>query len=54
MYMEYITGKPYEKEYGALTNSSTGKAYTYDSYYMEFKKVIKDCIPIMLNDSDQR
>ena len=54
MYMEYITGKPYEKEYGALTNSSTGKAYTYDSYYMEFKKVIKDCIPIMLNDSDQK
>lgn len=54
VYMEYIEDKPYEAEYGALTNTSTGKAYTYDSYYQEFRKVVKDCIPIMLESDDAK
>ena len=51
-YMKYIEGRPYETEYGALTNTSFGMAYTYDSYYKEFQKVANACIPIMLSDSD--
>lgn len=52
MYMEFIEGKPYEKEFGALTNNSRGMAYTYSSYYKEFREVIQACIPVMLADSD--
>ena len=52
LYMKYIEGRPYEAEYGALTNTSVGKAYTYDAYYQEFKKVVQASIPIMLADDD--
>lgn len=52
LYMKYIEERPYEADYGALTTTSTGKAYTYDAYYQEFKKVIKNCIPVMLADDD--
>lgn len=51
-YMDYIKGKPYETNYGALTNNSTGKAYTYDTYLYQFNLAVKDCIPIMLASSD--
>lgn len=54
LYMSYIENNPYESAYGALTNTSTGKAYTYDAYYAEFKKVVRDCIPIMLEDNDPK
>ena len=30
------------------------KAYTYQSYYLEFQKVVKECIPIMLNSDDPK
>lgn len=52
MYMEFIEGRKYETDYGALTNNRSGKAYTYQSYYTEFQKVVKECIPIMLNSDD--
>lgn len=52
LYMKYIEGNPYEAEYGALTNTSVGKAYTYESYYQEFKKVVQASIPIMLSGDD--
>lgn len=52
LYMKYIEGHPYEAEYGALTNNASGKAYTYDSYYQEFKKAVHDCIPTMLASDD--
>ena len=51
-YMKYIEGRPYEKEYGALTNNSKGRAYTYDSYYKEFNKVVQASIPKMLASGD--
>lgn len=54
IYMEYIEDHPYEKEYGALTTTSVGKAYTYDNYYQEFKQVIKACIPKMLADDNPK
>ena len=54
LYMEYIKGRPYEVEYGALTNTSFGMAYTYESYYKEFKKVVAACIPIMLASDDEQ
>lgn len=52
IYMHHIEGKKYESDYGALTNGRSGKAYTYQSYYTEFQKVVKECIPIMLNSDD--
>ena len=54
MYISYINGSPYEAEYGALTNTSVGKAYTYEAYYKEFKNVVKACIPIMLENDDPK
>ena len=51
-YMKYIEGKPYEAEYGALTNTSFGKAYTYSAYLVNFKKIVKECIPEMLASED--
>ena len=53
-YMDFIEGCLYEHEYGALTNTSVGTAFTYSAYYKEFNKVIKDCIPKMLNDDDPK
>ena len=52
LYMKYIEGNPYEKKYGALTNTSFGKAYTYAAYYQAFQNIVDKCIPIMLEDSD--
>ena len=54
MYMSYIDGSPYEAEYGALTNTSIGKAYTYQAYYKEFRNVVRACIPVMLEDDDPK
>lgn len=51
-YMKYIEGRKYESEYGALTNTTFGKAYTYDAYLKTFHKIIKECIPIMLESND--
>ena len=51
-YMKYIQGHSYEKEYGALTNTSFGKAYTYPAYYCAFQKVVESCIPEMLASDD--
>lgn len=53
-YMQYTEGKKYEAGYGALTNGKSGKAYTYQSFYLEFQKVVKECIPIMLNSDDPK
>ena len=52
IYMKFIEGRPYEAEFGALTNTSFGKAYTYNAYRMEFQKVVQACIPIMLASDD--
>ena len=50
--MKYIEGKPYEAQYGALTNTSFGKAYTYAAYRVEFQNAVKACIPKMLASDD--
>lgn len=52
IYMHWIDGKKYELEYGPLTINGNGKAYTYRAYYLEFQKVVKDCIPVMLHHDD--
>lgn len=44
--------RQYESEYGALTNTKSGKAYTYGSYLNEFKNAVADCLPRMLADED--
>ena len=53
-YMKYIQGRTYEEEYGPLTLNSQGKAMTYASYSGEFKKVVQECIPIMLSSDDPK
>ena len=53
-YMEFIEGRQYEADYGALTTTSTGKAYTYDAYYKEFQSVVKEAIPVMLASGHAR
>ena len=54
VYMTYIEGRPYEEAYGALTNTSFGKAYTYDAYLAEFKQVVAAVIPKMLASDDEK
>ena len=53
IYMTYIEGKPYEKEFGPLTINMQGKAYTYASYYGQFQEIIREeIIPKLLADQD--
>ena len=52
-YMDYCEGKPYEAEYGALTNNSNGKAMTYASYREKFQKAVKECIPKLLASGEE-
>lgn len=52
IYMDYIEGKKYETDYGALTVNKQGKALTYGNYYKKFQDVIRDVIPELLNSND--
>lgn len=52
-YMEYLKGKKYESDYGALSVNSSGKAMTYDAYYQAFHKIVKEeIIPLFLSAED--
>ncbi len=52
-YMSYIEGKKYEAAYGPLSVNKQGKAITYDSYYVEFRKIVKEeLVPIFLKSDD--
>ena len=52
IYMEYMDGRKYEADYGALTVNRQGKALTYDNYYKKFQLVIRDVIPELLKSDD--
>ena len=52
LYMKYIKGKKYEADYAPLSVGINGKALTYQAYYAGFKKVVKECIPLMLESDD--
>ncbi len=52
IYMEYMDGRKYEADYGALTVNKQGKALTYDNYYKKFQLVIHDVIPKLLKSDD--
>lgn len=53
LYMKYLEGKKYEKDYGAFTVNAQGRAMTYDSYRKKFQEIIQnEMIPIYLADSD--
>lgn len=54
LYMSYIVGKPYEANYGALNNTSFGKAMTYNSYRDGFKRAVEGAIPKMIASDDAR
>ncbi len=51
-YMDYMEGRKYEADYGALTVNKQGKAITYDNYYQKFRQVIAELVPILLSDED--
>lgn len=36
IYMDYMEGRKYEADYGALSVNLQGKAITYDNYYQKF------------------
>ena len=50
-YMKFIEGKPYEAQYGPLTINKRGKAMIYKTYFDEFKTVVKECIPELLQSN---
>lgn len=52
IYINYMEGRKYEADYGALSVNLQGKAITYDNYYQKFRKVIAELIPILLSDED--
>lgn len=54
LYSNYIVGYPYEADYGALTNTRSGKAMTYKSYLNAFQKAVQDSIPKMLACDDPK
>lgn len=51
-YLDYSSGRKYEKEYGALSNNSKGLAMTYNSFLGKFKTAVHDSIPAMLASDD--
>lgn len=52
IYMDYIDGRPYEADYGALNINKQGKAITYANYYEKFKNVTSEIIPILLSSNE--
>ena len=54
LYSSYIVGHPYEADYGALTNTRSGKAMTYKSYLNAFQKAVQGAIPKMLACDDPK
>ena len=48
MYMDYMEGRKYEADFGALTVNKQGKAITYENYYKKFRMVIEELIPELL------
>lgn len=54
LYSSYIVGHPYEADYGALTNTRSGKAMTYKSYLNAFKTAVQTAIPKMLACDDPK
>ena len=54
LYSNYIIGRPYEADYGALTNTRSGKAMTYKSYLNAFQKAVQGAIPKMLACDDPK
>lgn len=53
IYMDYLTGKKYEKEYAPFNANTQGNAYSYKLYYLRFREMIKEeIIPLLLESDD--
>lgn len=53
IYMKYLSGKKYEKEYAPFSVNKRGKALTYDRYRQIFREMIhEEIVPIFLNSND--
>lgn len=53
LYIKYLEGKKYEKDYAPFTINKQGRAITYDSYAQRFRKIVKEeLIPIFLASDD--
>lgn len=52
IYMEHMSNRTYEPDYGALTVNKQGKALTYKNYYMKFSAAIRDLIPELMSSND--
>lgn len=52
-YMDYLSDKKYEADYGPFSLNKQGKAITYASYYGKFQNIVKnELVPILLADED--
>lgn len=51
-YKEFNKYRKYDENYGPLTVNDQGKAMTYQTYFDEFRQVIKECIPILCADTN--
>lgn len=47
-YKEFNKERKYEAGFGPLTTNKQGMAMTYQTYYDEFRQVVRECIPEML------
>lgn len=53
LYMKYLCGKKFEKDYGTFTVNKQGRAMTYDSYRLKFQEIVQtEMIPIYLKSDD--
>jgi len=53
LYMEYLSGKKYEKDYAPFTLNKQGRAMTYDSYLKKFQDIIRnEMVPLYLASDD--
>lgn len=53
LYMDYLVGKKYEKDFGPFTLNKQGRAMTYDSYLKKFQDIIsKEMVPLYLASDD--
>lgn len=54
IYMDYLKGKKYEKDYAPLSINNQGKAMTYERYRQIFQTMIQEeIIPIFLRSNNQ-
>ena len=53
-YLDYVSNKAYEVEYGPLTINRFGKAMTYSNYKIKFENAFNEIRPILLSSGSEK